>query len=226
MDNNKKSSDENMQKEMLDYLQDKYGQSFAAIEYVSAKRGFNDSMNESILVAQSAEGFLVNVRSRVKNAGEFYDNYSDSLASWVIDNKIDYSSIKDFGFAKTYVTLYQNMDDSGLQSIRNDIDFLTDCEKGFSCLLAIKAPISDGGIEAAYELYRQVDSLNGVNLRLQVAFSASGENTEKYVNNYPFYGTVQWQEFDSEISNYALISESGLNPEQFSDLLLKWEDKR
>lgn len=47
------------QEEMLNYIQDTYNQTFSVVEFVPAIRGFNDFMNESILVVGSDEyGFL------------------------------------------------------------------------------------------------------------------------------------------------------------------------
>ncbi|WBL14613.1 hypothetical protein [Sutcliffiella sp. NC1] len=47
---------------MLTYLNEKYNTEFTTVEYIPAKRGFNDSMNQNILVAESEDGLRVEVR--------------------------------------------------------------------------------------------------------------------------------------------------------------------
>ena len=91
--------------EMLAYLKDKYKQEFTSIEYIPAKRGFNDGYNENVLIAESNDGIKVNAYEKLVYEGRYSDDYLDSYASKLYEDKIDYRGIKNLYRAKAYVTL-------------------------------------------------------------------------------------------------------------------------
>ena len=91
--------------EMLTYLKDKYKQEFTSVEYIPAKRGFNDGYNKNILIAKSEDRILVNVREKLVTPGKFYDDFLNSYASKLVEGAIDYGEIEKLQTAKTFITL-------------------------------------------------------------------------------------------------------------------------
>jgi hypothetical protein len=63
------TSEENKANEKRGW-KDKYNQKFTPLEYILAKHVFNDS--ENVLIAQSSEGILVNVKEKLSKIGKFY----------------------------------------------------------------------------------------------------------------------------------------------------------
>ena len=213
--------------DMLVYLQEKYNQPFSVVEFIPAPRGFNDFLNENILIARSEEGFFVNVRSLVKDPYVFFDNYASAYASWLVDNTLDYSAVGGLSSAKTHVSIYEELNEAEILQLQDSgLKYLVEYDIGASCLLAIKTPLSESSVSGIYEVYKQICAIKSVNTRLQVAFSVADDLAEKYVMNFPYYGKTNWQEFDPGISNYAFISDEGLSFEEFSDQILNWEDTR
>jgi len=210
---------------MLDYLQETYDQTFVPVTFIPAWRGFNDSMNESILVAQGSEGFCVNIRERVHSPGKFYDNYVNALASWYADKGMDYSRIEGLSAAKTYMYINQDLDAAQMDVLRaQGIEFLRDVEGSFSCLIALEKTFSEQDLEPIYEIYQLLNAI-GRRVYMRIAFSASGEKSEEYVNQFPLQ-LLQWPEVDSSLSHYALISDAGLSFAEFSNQVENWEDMR
>jgi len=210
---------------MLIYLQDTYGQPFTSVTFIPAWRGFNDSMNESILVAQGADGFCVNVRERVHSPGKFYDNYVNALASWYADKGMDYSRIDGLSAAKTYMYINKDLDAAQLDALRvQGIEFLRDVDGSFSCFIALAGMLSEQDLEPVYDIYQQLNAV-GQKVRLYIGFSAFGERSVEYVNQL-FLQSMPWPDADTALSSYAMISDAGLSFVEFSERIVNGEGAR
>ncbi|MCL2718964.1 MAG: hypothetical protein FWE14_09330 [Lachnospiraceae bacterium] len=212
---------------MLKYLYEKYGQTFTEVEFIPAPQGFNTSHYQSILVTKSPEGFYVNVRESNRNRGEFWDNYFNALAAWYFDKEIDYSMIENLSYAKTHIIIFDNDLDLGhLNELRENVmDFLSDKDTRFNCLIAIKTTLSESDLDSIYQVYQQLEATNH-EFSVQIAFSANDKKSEEFVENYPLYITKIWEEFAPKISHYAYHFGPGLSLNEFSDAIINWEDKR
>jgi hypothetical protein len=208
------------EKAMLSYLNKKYGIEFTSVEYIPAKRGFNDGLNENALVTRSDSdgGILVNAKEEVDYKGDYYDDYLNSFASKMINQKIDYSKIENKQFAKTYVTLLPdkvNIGDlkSGNTPITNDKVI------NLFCLISVSSKANDQELKELYEVYRQVQSIGFKSNNFIVAFSGDPKKDEKYVNNYFLYGSKAWENYDKSVKEILRVSKNGLSFEQFKDQL-------
>ncbi|MDR2591045.1 MAG: hypothetical protein LBC71_08695 [Oscillospiraceae bacterium] len=217
---------EETQKVMLDFLQENNNQVFKPIEFMPARRGFNDAMNVSILVVESPDGFYVNVRERVQNQGSFFTNYVNALVSWLINKEIDYSTVDGLSCAKIHMFLNQAINADQLDKLRKgEIEELSKIEGSISSLIAMETTISNSDFNEIYNLYKRLVALGRMD-NLQIAFSANGEESRKYVNNFPLYGTTPWSNFDRNISHFALLFDMNLSLEEFTDQIVNWEDRR
>jgi hypothetical protein len=198
---------------MLSYLSKKYDENFSAINYIPAKRGFNDSMNLNILVAKSKDGILVNVRERLAKPGKFFDDYRNAVASKSYENKINYKSIENLHLAKTYVTLDPEVDfttaKNGVSSLAKDEVFMV------TSIVSVSSDADEKTLKALYEVYQQLQSLGYRDTALIVAFSGDKDKAEKYVNNFFLYGTQPWENYDESVKHVLKVNENGLSFEEF-----------
>lgn len=202
---------------MLSYLDKKYDQNFSAINYIPAKRGFNDSMNLNILVAKSEDGLLVNVRERLSKPGKFFDDYRNAVASKSLKDKINYGSIENLHLAKTYITLTPEVDftaaQKGVLSLAKD-----DVIMVFS-IVSVSGDADEKTLNALYDVYQQLQSLGYEDTALIVAFSPDKDKAESYVNNFFLYGNQKWEEYDKSVKHVLKVNENGLSFEEFKKQL-------
>ena len=202
---------------MLSYLDKKYDQNFSAINYIPAKRGFNDSMNLNILVAKSEDGILVNVRERLSKPGQFFDDYRNALASKSIKDKINYGSIENLHLAKTYITLTPEVEP---EDVKNGVSSLAkdDVIMVFS-IVSVSSDADEKTLKALYDVYQQLQSLGYPDTALIVAFSPDKDKAESYVNNFFLYGNQKWEEYDKTVKHVLKVNENGLSFEEFKNQL-------
>jgi hypothetical protein len=202
------------EKAMLSYLSNKYKREFTSVEYIPAKRGFNDFENKNILVAKSVDGgILVNTKERVGKPSQYFDDYLNSYASKLMENKIDYSGIKNLQGAKTYITLEAN--ENNLKEYLNG-EFSLSSEKvsGRFCVISISDQADDEVLRQLYGVYKQMYSIDDKNTFV-VAFGGNRIKAEKYVNNNLLYFTQDWEKYDESVEEILNISEEGLSFNQF-----------
>ena|GEM_PF-2039409 len=212
---------------MLEYLYEKYGQTFTEVEFIPAPQGFNTSHYQSILVTKSPEGFYVNVRESNSYRGEFWDNYFNALAAWYFDKEIDYSMIENLSYAKTQIYIYDDLNLEHIKELRENIlDFLTDRNIMIYCLIAMKLTLPESDLESIYRVYKQLEAINHHKFSILIAFSANDKKSEEFIRNYPLYITKNWKEFSPKISHYAYHFGPGLSLNEFSDAIINWKDKR
>ncbi|MEH7298988.1 hypothetical protein [Neobacillus drentensis] len=202
---------------MLSYLDKKYDQNFSAINYIPAKRGFNDSMNLNILVAKSEDGILVNVRERLSKPGQFFDDYRNALASKSIKDKINYGSIENLHLAKTYITLTPEVEP---EDVKNGVSSLAkdDVIMVFS-IVSVSSDADEKTLKALYDVYQQLQSLGYPDTALIVAFSPDKDKAESYVNNFFLYGNQKWEEYDKSVKHVLKVNENGLSFDEFKNQL-------
>ncbi|MCL2109074.1 MAG: hypothetical protein FWH20_06990 [Oscillospiraceae bacterium] len=209
------SKNEQKQEEMLDYMRKTYGQEFTVVEFIPAPRGFNDSMNESILVVKNEDGFLVNVRERVGSPGYFYDNFYIEFLWYTSRNHIDYSEIPSLITARLYPKIrtgtFELSDlENGVSSLNSDVLI------NITCLIAVSGEPNDDIISSLYKVYKQFTSRDFQYINFIVAFVNDTEKSIKYVDNFDLYGVVTWDNFDSSIINLVTIQENDLSIEKFT----------
>ena len=202
--------------EMLAYLKDKYKQEFTRVEYIPAKRGFNDGYNENVLIAESNDGIQVNVKEKLVYEEQYYDNYLNFYASKLYENKINYSGIKNLHKAKAYVTLKR--DKQNLQDYLNGEFTLTN-EKTLLrySIISVSGEADEEVLRDLYGVYEQMFSLDDQRNLLIIAFGGDKSNAEKYVNNYFLYGVIKWENYDETLKGIMRVSEKGLTFEQFKN---------
>ncbi|WP_413306421.1 hypothetical protein AA0X95_05725 [Bacillus sp. 1P10SD] len=202
---------------MLSYLDKKYDQNFSAINYIPAKRGFNDSMNVNILVAKSEDGILVNVRERLSKPGKFFDDYRNAVASKSLKDKINYGSIENLHLAKTYITLTPEVEP---EAVKNGVSSLAkdDVIMVFS-IVSVSSDADEKTLKALYDVYQQLQSLGYPDTALIVAFSPDKDKAESYVNNFFLYGNQKWEEYDKSVKHVLKVNENGLSFEEFKNQL-------
>lgn len=202
---------------MLSYLDKKYDQNFSAINYIPAKRGFNDSMNVNILVAKSEDGLLVNVRERLSKPGKFFDDYRNAVASKSLKDKINYGSIENLHLAKTYITLTPEVEP---EAVKNGVSSLAkdDVIMVFS-IVSVSSDADENTLKALYDVYQQLQSLGYPDTALIVAFSPDKDKAESYVNNFFLYGNQKWEEYDKSVKHVLKVNENGLSFEEFKNQL-------
>ncbi|MGG3564707.1 hypothetical protein ABES03_24225 [Neobacillus rhizosphaerae] len=202
---------------MLSYLDKKYDQNFSAINYIPAKRGFNDSMNLNILVAKSEDGLLVNVRERLSKPGKFFDDYRNAVASKSLKDKINYGSIENLHLAKTYITLTPEVD---LDTLKNGVSSVAkDDVIMVHSIVSISGDADEKTLKELYDVYQQLQSLGYEDTGLIAAFSGDQAKAETYVNNFLLYGTQPWEEYDKSVKHVLKVNENGLSYEEFKSQL-------
>jgi hypothetical protein len=202
------------EKAMLNYLEEKYNEKFTTIEYIPAERGFNDSMNQNILIAESAEGVRVDVRDTVGNPGEFADDYLSGYGSKLLEGKIDYSSISNVQHAKTYINLrpkYVTLEDLK----QEDFNITNEMVMNFSSIIAVSSPANEEVLQQLYDVYNQVQSFGFEKNVFIVGFGGNEEKADKYVNIFSVYGVQDWEKFDDTLQGVMNITENGLTFEEF-----------
>jgi hypothetical protein len=218
----KRQEHEEKQNEMLQYLQDRYDMEFTAVEFIPAKRGFNDFMNLTILVAKDPQGIVVNVRERVKDPNDFWDDYVDAYTSWLIENENDFSSvtyIEGVAHARIYVTLY-TFEVDWKEILDKGVDALQQYEKSITCLIAMETTMSGSDMSELYNIYQQVSSIEDEHFCLIIGFSATSEKSKDYVNNFRVNGTQKWDVFDKEVSHVTRVWNTDFSYDEFVDYIL------
>jgi hypothetical protein len=173
--------------EMLAYLKDKYKREFTSIEYIPAKRGFNDGYNENVLITESNDGILVNTKEKLVHEGEYYDDYLNSYASKLAEGTINYSGIKNLRGAKTYITL--KPDDNDLPNFLNGEFKLTNEKISIKfSIISISSQADEVILKDLYEVYQRMYSISDENNVFIVCFEGDKNKAEKYVNNFLLYG--------------------------------------
>ena len=217
---------ENTRRAMLKYINEAYEQDFTEFEFRPAPRGFNDGMNESILVVKSPEGFFVKVRETVQSKGKFYDDYINALASWYFNKGIDYSKVTGLSFAMIRFTLLEDISASQLQKLKEgDLSSIAEKRGSISCMIAMRTPLKESNLEEVYGIYQQLEATNR-KFNLRIAFSAYDKKSEYYIMTYPLDTSKTWRDFVPSISHYAGIVDSGLSFDEFSDQIINWKDTR
>ncbi|MBU8918180.1 hypothetical protein BGM25_19250 [Bacillus sp. FJAT-29953] len=203
---------------MLKYLKDTYGQGFTKIEYIPAKRGFNDSLNKNILIAKSEDGVLVNVQETLSSKGEFYDNYPNAYAGKLFDAKIDYTSIKNLRAAKTYANL--NNEDLTIEDMQQkEFTFAKGDVYSLDSIISISGEADDEVLKELYQVYQTLQTFDSENISFIVAFSGDGDKAKKYVENFYLYGVQDWEEFDKSVKEMLTVLDKGLSFEEFKSQL-------
>jgi len=202
---------------MLSYLEEKYGEKFKSIEYIPAERGYNDSYNKNILIVESQDGILVNVREKLKDPGLYYDDYLNAFASEMIDKKIDYGDIENIQFGKTYVNLSYDTDIVDLKS--PDFSFVNEI-KGLYVIISISGKSDEKILGELYDLYKNVESLGFKKHVFKVAFGGDYDKSKKYVTNYFRYGIQTWNQYDESINELLHTVEKNLSFEEFKNKLI------
>lgn len=206
--------------EMLEYINSKYDGNFKIINYEPAKRGFNDSHNQSVLTVESEEGILANVKEVVAYPGDYFDDYINNYASKKFEEKIDYSSIKNLEFAKTYITLRPY--DLELNDLnREDFTFTNDIVIDLSCIIAISTKSDDAIMKELYSVYEDMQRLGYQYNFFYVAFSGDFNKSKNYTENFLLYGIDDWEYFDRSVKEVLMIKENGLSFEEFKSRLKK-----
>jgi len=203
---------------MLDYLNEKYEDEFTSIEYIPAKRGFNDSMNQNILIAESTEGIRTEVRETLGSPGLYADTYVNAYASQLISNKLDYSTIPDLQFAQTYINLMSS--EVSLEDLRQDNFVITnDMVINLSSIISISGDVSEEALKKLYDVYNRQLSLGYERNIFIVSFGGDTVKAEKYVKNYAIYGIQNWEKYDESLQATIVITENGLSLEEFRNKL-------
>lgn len=204
---------------MLKYLQESYERDFTIIDYIPAERGFNDDFNENILVAESEGGILVNVKEKLRNPGEFYDDFVNSYVTKSLEGIIDYSTVKNIHHAKTYATLKFEHDNIDYLK-KNDLKIeKQDLFKVYS-IISIESESNEEILEQLYRIYEQLQELGNENNSFIVAFAGDQSKAENYVNNFFLHGIQEWKKYDNSIKEILKIAQNGLSFEQFKEELV------
>ena len=182
----KQENIEKKEQEMLAYIQAKFNEEFEIVEFIPAVRGFNDGMNETVLVVRKSNtNMMINVREQVSKPNQYYDDYIHALASFEGSNLIDYSNINNVKYAKTYVTVLSKSEP--LLSNENVIQIRT--------IICIASELNDEILEQLYEIYLKLQSFEYGSIFLSIGFTDGNSEFEKYVSNFMFYGNKQWNDF-------------------------------
>jgi hypothetical protein len=203
---------------MLSYLSDKYDQDFSKVKYMAAKREFNDSMKENILIAKSDDGVQVNVRERLGEKGEFYDDYLNSFASKLYEDKINYGAISQLDQAKTYIAVKSDVGLDEVQSKQSNLS-KEDVFMVYS-IISVKGKADEQALKGLYDVYQQIQALGYQDSALIAAFSADQEKAKPYVNNYFLYGHQDWEQYDKDVKQVLRVNENGLSFEEFKNKLV------
>jgi len=210
----KLDAQENTRQAMLNYLQEKYGETFTEVEWIPAKIKFN-GMEESILVVRSPEGFLTNVRERTGSLGYFYDDFMDSYASFIAEDLIDFSNIPSLIIGKIYPNLrvkYITYDD-----LKNGISSLTEATViNILSFVVVSETPNDAMIDALYSVYQQLMSKGFHSPSLVVAVTKDTQTTTKYFENYTLHGITRLYDFDKSI-NTCVVFNGGLSFDEFNE---------
>ena len=203
---------------MLNYLNEKYEDEFTIVEYIPATRGFNDSMNRNVLIAESMGGLRVEVRERVGNPGEYTDTYLNAYASKLILNKLDYNTISNLQFAQTYINLRSSK--VSLEDLRQDNFVITnDMVINFSSIISISGSVNEEALQELYDVYNQQLSLGYSRNIFVVSFGGDKVKSEKYVKSYATYGIQDWEKYDESVEATIVITDNGLSFEEFKNKL-------
>ena len=214
------TKEENIAKEaeMLAYLKDKYKQEFTSIEYIPAKRGFNDGYNENVLIAESNNGIQVNAYEKLVYEGRYSDDYLNSFTSHNLGKQINYYGIKNLQGAKTYVTLLADYRD--LHVLSEEFTLTKEKINSWYSIISISGEADDEVLKQLYGRYEANNSLDyGANVFI-VAFGGEKSKADLYVNNYLLYGKDSWENFDESVKKILIITEKGLSLEQFKNQLV------
>lgn len=212
------NENETKEKAMLSYLNKKYDRQFTSVLYLPAKRGFNDGMNENILVAQTDDGIRVDVRERAGDAGSFSDNYLAAYGSKLFKRKMDYRKIQNLQSAKPYV--YLRPDQVSIEDMKKEsFTFTNSMVIHLSSIISISGRANEGILRELYDVYQQMQSFGFDKTIFVAAFGGDSAKTEKYVNNYYIYGSQSWEDYDSSVKQVMNITEKGLSFEQFKNKL-------
>jgi len=213
---NKDNTQANLEKQeqMLSYLQEKYDQAFTPVEFIPAKRGFNDFMSENILVVRSSEGFLANVRDRVQSPGYFYDNFFDSYASFLAKDLVDFSNVPSLIIGKINPTI--RVSSITYDELKSGVPFLTETTViNTVSFVAISGIPSDIIIDALYSVYQQLQNYKFGYFYFGIAFTKDPEKSKQYVENYNLHGTKEWDYYDKSVIKLVEIEEVGLSYDAF-----------
>ena len=207
---------ENKQAEMLEYLQEKYSQTFTAVDYIPAKRGFNDAMNENILVVKSSDGFFVNIRERVGSQGYFYENFLEAYSSYIDSDYVNFGNIPGLIAGRVHFTLHSNsvtieeLKASGINSLTKET------VANITCLVATSEQSGDEIIQKLYLVYQEMQEREYKHYGFIIAFEPDKEKAKMYVENFNLHGVFEWKNFDKSATKTVEIWESGLTFEGFS----------
>ncbi|MGY3715147.1 hypothetical protein ACWE42_06450 [Sutcliffiella cohnii] len=199
---------------MLTYLNEKYEAEFTTVEYIPAKRGFNDSMNQNILVAESVDGLRVEVRETVRNPGEYTDTYMNAYAAMLISNEFNYNSISNLQFAKTYINLRSR--EVSLEDLRMEKFSITnDMVINFSSIISISGNVSEEALVELYDVYTEQVALGYKRNVFVASFGGDLVKSEKYVNSYTIYGIRNWEVYDESVKAVIVVTDNDLSYEEF-----------
>ncbi|CEG28527.1 hypothetical protein [Bacillus sp. B-jedd] len=206
---------------MLTYLKDKYNQDFTSVEYIPAKRGFNDFYNKNVLVAKSTDELIFNVWETLADKGKFYDNYLDSIASKSIENKVDFSEVKNLLKARTFMMIKEYKVNKE-EFLKGDVIVPEDSVIDRYFVVAVSEDANEEILKSLYDVYQQMASVGESKKNtLKVGFSPDEKKAEKYINNFLLYGTKGWDEFDDSVKEVLTVSGSGLSYEEFKGQVVK-----
>ena len=215
---NKKINYDEKIAEMTQYIEEKYNEEFEFIEFIPAVRGFNDGMNyHTLTLKMENKDIYTNVREKMGEPEEYYDDLIHSYTAYLVKDYIDYSGISDLNHAKTY--LATRLESSEYQNLKNGkYKFRSDLFYDLECIISIKSEPSEKTLKELYDLYlqQQEHEIDIDNRRLIVSFGGDLDKGKMYVNNY--YAMIKYQNwfvYDRTITHYIDLSKPSLSYEEF-----------
>lgn len=204
------------QARMLSYAEKKFGGGFEVVEFVPAKSGFNDSLNENVLVLNRAgTDMVVNIREKLAEPYEYYDDYISALASYMGRDFIAFGAVPDLRHAKIYIAVKQDrvscQDDLGeeLLNPENVIDI--------TAVINISARPNEEIVKGLYDIYQQLQKQKYKDFFMTVGFTDVNSDYGKYVNNYLLNGYKKWTDVGKNVYASLSVYDRNLTLEEFRD---------
>ena len=206
---NRKESDVEYSNLMLDYIKNKYSKDFVVVETLFPKEGFNTSMKVNTLVVKEVETeIIVNVHAALEKPYNFYDNYADSLAGYLLRSKVDSSFIEEKHKSKLYVYLKdKNID---------DIDISDRNISKATFVININAKPNEDTLKKLFMVYEELCKIECSYVFMIVGFTQEEDVLTKYVNNFSYYGDKYWEDYSNNVYATMNVSEKGINYTEFS----------
>lgn len=218
MDQAKEKDISESPKLMLHYLNDKYDVEFSQVQFIPAKRGVNDGVNENILIAESNEKIRVNVRETLGNPGKYVDNYLNMYVSDYVTKSLNFHTVPFVHRYYTYLNLYE--DKTTLSDVKDEkITLNNETVINMTTVVGVNSPPNEEILKGLYELYLDTNKLGIARNRLLVSFNGDMNRTNQYIENYPVHNYIEWLDFDEEITSILIVTQNNLSFNEFKNLL-------